>query len=323
MKKLICAIICIALILSLAGCGAADGGADVRVYGIKGPTGVGLVNMMKKDGYDFHIVGSPDEIVGKITTGEVDIAAMPTNLAAKLFEKTGGKIKIIALNTLGVLSFIEKGGPTVNSVADLKGRVIFTTGQGSNPEYILKYLLTSNGLDPEKDVVIKYFDDNDTLSAQMLTLAEETTVAMIAQPAATALILKAAQSGGKAMTKVLDVNDEWNRIARENSLVMGCMVVRSEFAEKNPEKVKKFLADYKKSVAAVGDDLTATAELCAEYELIPSEAIAEKAIPECNVVCISGADIKPSAEPYFELLYKFDPSVIGGKMPDESFYYTE
>ncbi|MBQ7288580.1 MAG: PhnD/SsuA/transferrin family substrate-binding protein [Clostridia bacterium] len=327
MKRILSALLAVALCLSFVACNQAAKPKDNEevvpvVYGIKGPTAVGLVNMMddEDDDYKFQIVGSPDEIVGKIATKEVDIAAIPTNLAAKLYKKTDGGVLMLACNTLGVLSVIENGN-TIKSVADLKGKTILSTGQGSNPEYILKYVLSENGIDPEKDVTLQFVDDNDTLSAQLLA-SEAGTVAMVPQPAATAVLVKATQQN-LALTKVLDINTEWNKVAEKDSLIMGCMVVRKEFAEQNPAAVKKFLDDYQDSIKEAQTDIEDTAELCEEYGVIPSAALAQKAIGQCNITYIAGSDMQKAIEPYFQILFNADPTSIGGAVPDANFYYTK
>lgn len=327
MKKILALVLAAVSAFSLCCCGngeketPAEDNVKPVIYGIKGPTAVGLVNMMdKKSGkYDFTLVGSPDEIVGKLTTGDADIAAIPTNLAATLYKKTDGGVQMLACNTLGVLSVIENGN-TVKTVADLKGKTVLSSGQGSNPEYILDYLLTENGIDPEKDVTIKFVDDNDALTAQLLA-SEPGTLAMVPQPAATAALVKASQQNIK-LTKVLDINSEWDKTAAKNSLIMGCMAVRKAFADEHPDAVSAFLKDYEASIAAVDGDLKKTAELCERYEVLPSAAIAEKAVPECNVVFIAGDDMRPAIEPYFNILFKANPASIGGAVPDEGFYYT-
>lgn len=335
MKRILSACLVLLLCFSFAGCNPSNDDQTGKqesssssttvtpsVYGIKGPTAVGLAHMMKDEAeaYKFQIVGSPDEIVGKISTKEVDIAAIPTNLAATLYKKTDGEVLMLAANTLGVLSIIENGN-TIQSVADLKGKTILSSGQGANPEYILKYILQKNGIDPEKDVTIQFVDDNDTLSAQLLASATG-TVAMVPQPAATAALVKAGQQN-IPLTKVLDVNTEWNKVATADSLIMGCMVVRKTFAEENPDAVAKFLEDYRKSIAQVTEDLDSTAALCAEYEIVPSEAIAKQAIPQCNITYIAGADMQKAIEPYFQILFEANPTSIGGAVPDAAFYYTK
>ncbi len=329
MKRILCLVMVLALCLSFAACGtkkdanlAPESAVVPSVYAIKGPTAVGLVNMMEEeaDDYKFQIVGSPDEIVGKITTKEVDIAAVPTNLAASLYKKTNGGVQLLACNTFGVLSIIENGN-TVKSVADLKGKTILSTGQGANPEYILKFILTKNGIDPEKDVTLQFVDDNDTLTAQLLA-SKVGTIAMVPQPAATAVLVQAKQKN-IALNTVLDVNAEWNKVSAQGPLIMGCMVVRTEFAKAYPAAVAEFLDDYEDSIEEAIEDTVDTAALCAKYGVIPSEAIASKAIPQCNITYIAGAKMQTAIEPYYQILFNANPKSIGGAVPDAAFYYNK
>ena len=166
MKKLTSLLLSLVLMVSVLACGAsAKTSTKVRIAGLKGPTTMGLVNLlsMEKDGtasldYDLQLYGAADEIVPKLIKGELDMAAIPANLAATLYQKTNGGIQVMAVNTLGVLYVVEKGN-TVHSFADLRGRTILSTGKGTTPEYVLRYLLRKNGLDPDKDVKIEYYSE--------------------------------------------------------------------------------------------------------------------------------------------------------------------
>ena len=166
MKKLTSLLLSVVMLVSLLACGASAktlSAKTLRIAGLKGPTTMGLVNLlsMEKNGtaamdYDLQLYGAADEIVPKLIKGNLDMAAIPANLAATLYQKTNGGIQVLAVNTLGVLYVVEKGD-TVHSFADLKGRTILSTGKGTTPEYVLRYLLTKNGLDPDKDVKIEYY----------------------------------------------------------------------------------------------------------------------------------------------------------------------
>ena len=205
MKKLTSMLLALALVLSLAACGGAASSSvassaasseavpeaaseaasseeakelsttdALRIAGLKGPTTMGLVNLlsMEEDGtasmdYDLQLYGAADEIVPLLMKGELDMAAIPANLAATLYQKTEGGIQAVAVNTLGVLYVVEKGGDTIQSMADLAGRTILSTGKGTTPEYVLRYLLNANGIDPDKDVTIEYYSEATEVTAQM------------------------------------------------------------------------------------------------------------------------------------------------------------
>lgn len=293
---------------------------DIRVYGIKGPTGVGMVHLMDAqdkgtaaNNYQFTVVGSPQEVQAKIINGEADIAAVPTNLAAVLYAKTEGEISMLAVNTLGVL-YIMENGEAVQSVADLKGKTIYSTGQGSNPEYVLNYILTRNGLDPAKDVTIKFVEENDELATLVAT--GEAQVAMVPEPSVTSILAKNSE-----VRVALNMTEEWDKITDNGSkLMMGCVVVRNEFAEKNPEAVKTFLTEYESSIKA-SEDVDATAALCETYGIIPKAAVAKQAIPRCNLTFVSGDAMMNQINGYFDVLYAANPKSIGGKLPDDAFYF--
>jgi len=292
----------------------------LRIAGLKGPTTMGLVNLlsMESDGtasmdYDLQLYGAADEIVPLLMKGELDMAAIPANLAATLYQKTSGGIEAVAVNTLGVLYVVEKGD-TVQSMADLKGRTILSTGKGTTPEYVLRYLLTQNGIDPDKDVTIEYYSEATEVTAQMANA--EDAIAVLPQPYVTAAGLQ-----DDTLRVALDLTEEWNKIC-DTQLITGVTVVRKEYAEEHPDVVAAFLADYAKSVDAANTDLDGTAALCEEQGVVAKAAIAKKALPNCNIVCLTGDDLKTNASAYLQVLFDADPAAVGGAMPGDDFYWS-
>ena len=297
----------------------ADGA--LRVAGLKGPTTMGLVNLlsMEEDGtasmdYDLQLYGAADEIVPLLMKGELDMAAIPANLAATLYQKTEGGIQAVAVNTLGVLYVVEKGGDTIQSMADLAGRTILSTGKGTTPEYVLRYLLNANGIDPDKDVTIEYYSEATEVTAQMANT--EDAIAVLPQPYVTAAGLQ-----DDTLRVALDLTEEWNKVA-DTQLITGVTVVRKEYAEEHPDVVAAFLTDYAKSVEAANTDLDGTAALCEEQSVVAKAAIAKKALPNCNIVCLTGDELKTNASAYLQVLFDADPKAVGGAMPGDDFYWT-
>lgn len=323
MKKLTSLLLSAALLVGMLACGAsAKTNTTVRVVGLKGPTTMGLVNLlaMEQNGtasqnYDLQLYGAADEVVPKLIKGEVDIAAIPANLAATLYQKTSGGIQVMAVNTLGVLYVVEKGD-TVHSFADLKGRTILSTGKGTTPEYVLRYLLRKNGIDPDKDVKIEYYSEASEVTAQMAATKKD-AIAVLPQPYVTA-----AQMKDSSLRIVLDLTKEWNKVC-DTQLITGVTVVRTAYAEEHPEEVINFLKDYQKSVDAANDDLDGTAALCEEVGVVAKAAIAKKALPKCNIVYRIGDEMKADVNAYLQVLYDASPAAVGGKLPDANFYYTE
>ena len=243
------------------------------------------------------------------------MAAIPANLAATLYQKTNGGIQVMAVNTLGVLYVVEKGN-TVHSFADLKGRTILSTGKGTTPEYVLRYLLKKNGLDPDKDVKIEYYSEASEVTAQMAA-ARKDAIAVLPQPYVTA-----AQMKDSGLRVVLDLTREWNRVC-DTQLITGVTVVRTEYAKQNPDVIAAFLTDYQKSVKAANEDIDGTAALCEKVGVVAKAAIAKKALPKCNIVYRNGQEMKKDISAYLQVLYDASPAAVGGKLPDDNFYYTE
>lgn len=340
-KRILAAITAAALCISLAGCGASSSSSEaaataesapastaaeataspetaaegLRVAGLKGPTTMGLVNLMESDdgaNYTFSMYGAADEIVPLLVKGELDAAAVPANLAATLYQKTQGQVEVACVNTLGVLYIVENGD-TVQSVADLKGQTIVTTGKGTTPEYVLRYVLSQNGLDPDSDVNIVYCSEATEALSQVQ--AGQATIAMLPQPFVTSAL-----SQVEGLRVALDMNDEWEKVAG-SQLVTGVLVVRKDAVEADPDAFEEFLNGYAASVEAANTDLEGTAALCETYGIVAKAALAQKALPECNIVFERGEQMKTDLVNYFQVLYDADPSSVGGAMPADDFYY--
>lgn len=341
LKGIFAAVTAAALCISLAACGASSSSSEatataesapestvaeataspetaaegLRVAGLKGPTTMGLVNLMESEegaNYTFSMYGAADEIVPLLVKGELDAAAVPANLAATLYQKTQGQVEVACVNTLGVLYIVENGD-TVQSVVDLKGQTIVTTGKGTTPEYVLRYVLSQNGLDPDADVNIVYCSEATEALSQVQ--AGQATIAMLPQPFVTSAL-----SQVEGLRVALDMNEEWQKVAG-SQLVTGVLVVRKDAVEADPEAFEEFLNGYAASVEAANTDLEGTAVLCETYGIVAKAALAQKALPECNIVFERGEQMKTDLVNYFQVLYDADPSSVGGAMPADDFYY--
>lgn len=347
MKKLLALVLSLALAASaLAGCGTAASSSaaasvptssaaasssapaasstpvtpvDMRIAGLKGPTSMGMVKLMQdaedgtaKNNYTFTIAGSADEITPKLTQGELDIAAVPANLAAVLYNNTKGAVQLLAVNTLGVIYIVEKGD-SVQSLADLKGKTIYATGKGSTPEYALKYILSKNGIDPDKDVTIEWKTE-PTEVVQTLAQADG-AIAMLPQPYVTV-----AQGQVEGLRVAVDLNQAWNDLDNGSLFLTGVLVVRTEFAKEHPEQIDAFLKEYEASTQWVNANVADAAQLVEKYDIVKA-AVAEKAIPACNITYLAGQQMKDATTGYLQVLFDQNPKSVGGQLPDDSFYY--
>ena len=289
----------------------------IKVAALKGPTAMGMVELMDEDEknnlpYEFTIASAADELSPLIAQGKVDIACVPANLGAVLYKKTEGKIQALAVNTLGVLYLCENGD-TVKSIADLKGKTIYSAGKGATPEYALNFILKSNGL--ENDVNIEWKSEHAECLAALL--ANENSVAMLPQPFVTTAQLK-----NEGVRVAIDLNDAWNDLGLSSSLLTGIVVVRKEFAENYPDAVKDFINRYSASVKFVNENIDEAAELVGKYDIVPA-TVAKKAIPNCHIVCITGDEMKSKLSGYLQVLFDQLPASVGGAMPADDFYYTK
>lgn len=292
---------------------------DIKIASLKGPTTIGMVKLMSDsaaekttNNYNVDIYATADEIVTKIVKGEIDIANVPCNLASVLYKKTEGAISVAAINTLGVLYVVESGD-TIKTVADLKGKTIYSTGKGTTPEYILNYILKSNGIDTEKDVNIEYKSEATEVAAVMAD--DKNAIGVLPQPYVTV-----AQTKNADLKVALDLTSEWDKVSTDSSCVTGVVIVRNEFLEANKDAFDSFLADFKSSTEYVNANVDEAAKLVGEYDIV-AEPVAKKAIPLCNIKYIDGSEMKTKISGYLSVLFDADPTSVGGTLPDDAFYY--
>lgn len=289
-----------------------------RVGSLKGPTTIGLVNLMNaskngkiKYSYDFTMETQASELSAKLVQGTLDIALIPANLAANLYNKTDGNIVVIDINTLGVLYCIT-GDTTISKISDLEGKTIVTTGQGTTPEYAIRYLLAQNKV----NATLEFKSEANEIAS--ILNANPETIAVLPQPFATTVLLQ-----NENLKSAFSLNDEWDAVSGNTSnLVTGVTVVRKEFLNEYPELVEHFITEHKKSVSLVSLDLSGTSQLVVDAGIIPKAPVAQKAIPLCNIVCLTNLDMKTSLSGYLQTLYELNAQSIGGKMPNDDFYYV-
>lgn len=317
MKKALISILVLALlVLPLSACSGPED-TPISAAAMNGPTGMGMayINSQAIDGsldYPLSITfaGSPDQISGGLISGDIQIAAVPVNLASVLYNKTEGQVLTAAVNTLGVLYVVEKG-ESIHSIADLAGKKVLAAGQGSTPEYIVNYLLEQNGL--EGQVEIEYAAEHAETVTQMA--AGNADVIIVPEPFVTTAISKV--EGARI---ALDITEEWSRVS-DAQLVQGCLVVRKDFAQAHPKAVEAFLEDYAASAAYTVEHPAEAAALIESYGIMASAQLAEKAIPNCNIVCITGADMQAMVSGMLSVLYSADAASVGGTLPGGDMYY--
>ena len=334
-KKAGALMLALALTLALASCGQQETqteepeevtGESYSVAALKCPTAMGLVKLMSDaesgaeltNDYTFTLAASADEVSPKLMQGELDIACVPANLAAVLYQKTGGEIVTLGINTLGVLYIVENGN-AVTSMADLAGKTIVASGKGSTPEYALRYLLRENDVDPDGGVVIDWKSEHSECVSALATGAA--TIAMLPQPFVTV-----AQSKLQDLRVALDLTEEWDALDNGSALLTGVVVARKDVVGENPAAIDAFLADYAQSVEWVNANTADAAALIGDYGIVDA-AVAEKALPACNIVCITGAEMKEKLSGYLQVLFEEDPSSVGVQagddagLPGDDFYY--
>ena len=308
--------------LLLTGCRSAvpvEEAATIRVGALTGPTAMGMAYLMSQDeaglsshDYEFTLAGSADVLTPLLVQGDLDMAAIPANLAAVLYQRTEGDLQVVAVNTLGVLYLVEMGD-TVQSVADLEGKTIYATGKGSVPEYTLRFILEAQGLDPDADVTIQWKSEPTEVLAE---LSQGGGIAMLPQPYVAAAQLQL----GKSLRQALSLTEVWISLVDDSQPITGVLVARQSFLEAYPEATARFLEEYQDSMDYVNSNIPEAALLMEQYE-IAKAPVAERAIPACQISYLDGADMKTALSGYLEVLYAQNPQAVGGALPDDGFYY--
>ena len=323
MKKIISLLLALVLALSLAACAATQAkpyeSVNIRLGGLKGPTSMGMAKLLDDaengrtaNTYTFTMAPSAGELTPQLIKGELDILAVPVNVASILYNQTQGAVQLLAASTLGVLYITEKGGETVTDVRSLAGKTLYATGKGATPEYALTYLLAQNGLTLGEDVTVEWKSEPSEIVALMAQ--EEHAIAMLPQPFVTV-----AQGKLEGLRVALDLSAQWDALGLDSRLITAGLLVRKAFADEHPEAVAKFLKEYAASTDYANSNPAETAALVEKLGIV-NAAVAEKALPKCNLVCITGAEMKTAVSGYLQTLYDLKPEAVGGAMPDDGFY---
>lgn len=323
MKKIVSLLLALVLALSLAACAATQTkpyeSVNIRLGGLKGPTSMGMAKLLDDaengrtaNTYTFTMAPSAGELTPQLIKGELDILAVPVNVASILYNQTEGAVQLVAASTLGVLYITEKGGETVTDVRSLAGKTLYATGKGATPEYALTYLLAQNGLTLGEDVTVEWKSEPSEIVALMAQ--EEHAIAMLPQPFVTV-----AQGKLEGLRVALDLSAQWDALGLDSRLITAGLLVRKAFADEHPEAVAKFLKEYAASTDYANSNPAETAALVEKLGIV-NAAVAEKALPKCNLVCITGAEMKTAVSGYLQTLYDLKPEAVGGAMPDDGFY---
>lgn len=328
LKKILCVLLALLMLASLTACGEptpaqqeeATEDVPVNVMVLNGTTGFGMAGLIHnaKAGtaaqeYNISVETDASNIMAALINGSVDIAALPTNAASVVYNKTEGAVQTLALNTRGVLYLVSDGNVKLMDFVSLMGSTVYVPAQ--NPTFIFEYLCKANGLVPGQDIIIDntYAQPADLLAA---VVAGEAPLAVLPEPMVTGALIQR-----ELVRLEMNLTDQWNMVAPEGSLVQGCVVVRKAFAEEHPEQVAAFLEEYEASIALCAEDTATAASYIVEAEILGNETIAAGALPHCNLCFVTGEDMKTQLSTYLELMAEVNPQSIGGAVPAEDFYY--
>ena len=323
MKRFLSCLCAAILLTGLAACASPTQGGGERpvmnVAALKGPTAMGMAGLMQEAeenrsaaDYVFTVSGAVDEIAPLLMQGKADVAAVPANLASVLYANTGGQVAVLAVNTLGVLYMVEQGD-AVRQISDLEGKTVYLSGKGATPEYSLLYLLEQNGLSVD-DLALEFKSEHAEVVAALMN--DPDAVGLLPEP-----FITTAQQQNEDLRVCLDLTEEWEKTGDDSAMLTGVVVARRAYLEENPDAVAAFLEEYAASTALVNGDIPRGAELIEKFGIFPA-SVAEKAIPACHIVCITGDEMKALLGGYLRVLYDQNPESVGGSLPDEAFYYA-
>lgn len=293
---------------------------EIKIAVLNGTTGFGIAKLIndKNAGnaalnYNISVETDASNVTAALINGSIDIAALPTNAAANVYNKTEGKIQIMAVNTLGVLYVVTSDKVNIESFADLEGKTVYCPAQ--NPEFVFKYLCKKNNLTPGENITI------DTAYAQPADLRAAVAsgavdIAVLPEPMVTI-----AQSANNQLKVALDLTQEWNKVGDGSTLAQGCIVVRTEFAQNHPMEVAKFLEEYKASVEFTNEKPSDVSEMIVAAGIFSAAPVAAKAIPKCNICYVEKTEMATYLNGFFSALFEIAPASIGGKIPDNGIYY--
>ena len=324
-KKILSAVmaaIVVVLAVLLASCGEVKDDVTIRVAVLKGPTGMGMAKLIDDKenertdlNYEFTIASTPTEVLPEVLAGRVEIAAVPVNVAAMLYNK-GADISVVAVNTLSVLYVIEKGN-TVQSLSDLSGKTVYVTGKGSTPEYIINFVLENAGIADKVNVI--YLSEGSDVASNVVAEKDGVTIGILPEPAVSSALMK--DTSGEVRV-ALDISKEWDKYS-DTPIVQGVIVMSNTFLSKHKAAAERFLTEYKASTDYVNANVDEAAAMIENYQIVPKAAIAKKAIPNCNICCYTGAEMKTMVVDMLKVLYDANPASVGGQLPNEKIYYVK
>ena len=324
--KITSLLLALLMAFSFTACQKANEDTEIKISVLNGTTALGMADMINKAkndtddmNYVIEVFTAADAITGPIVSGECHIAALPTNVAAKLYKASSGKVQLLALNTLGVLYLLQNGENVVTDFNELKGKTVYVPGAGSNPEYITAALFEANGLKVGEDVTIDAtsYPSPDALQTALVSGIDGVEFAVLPEPKVTVITTK-----NEAVKVAINFTEKWEAIYGENTLAQGCLVVNTEFAQNHPNEIAKFLEDYKASVDFVMSGSDEAIASIVEAGILPNEAIAKKALPNCNICFIAGNEMKEAISVFYEKIYEADNKSILA-IPDNGFYYSK
>lgn len=291
---------------------------QLTVAGLKGPSSIGMLRMIESEpvfGEDveteYQIVDEPQLMIARIMSGEADIAAVPINLAAVLYNK-GAPYRLGAVTGDGLLHIVSSR-EDIGSVEDLKGKRIYCIAQGSTPEFVLRYVLEKSGIDPDTEVELDFSFDHVAIAPQLI--AGKVDLAVLPEP-----FVSIVASKNPAVQPVIDLQQVWAELSGTgDTYPITATLVRNSLYREHPEALKAFFAAYRESIDWANANPAEAGGLAGKYMEMPAPIIA-KAMPRLNLRYQSPREARSRVEELYQVFHGFAPASVGGTIPGDEFY---
>ena len=311
--------ICFLILILFSSCKSSTNQQEdkITVATLRGPSAISMITMIDslktidKQEMKFKIKNEPVQVRPLLFREKADFAVVPTNMASILYNK-GVNYKVAAIPVWGTLYLF--GAEKVNDWQALKGKTIHLMAKGMTPDIMFRYLLTQHGIDPIKDVNLDYSYPTHIELANAVA-SGKAKMGVISEPLVSMVMNK-----NKNVNPIFSLNEEWKKKTNKE-IPQTALLVNKELASENPELVNSFLSEYKKSVQWVNTNPESAAKLIVKHEILNNEEIAAQSIPRCNMHFEYVSEIKTQVHEYLKIFYNMNPETVGGKLPDENFYY--
>ena len=316
MRKIL--IISFSLLVFLISCKQQTEVQKTKIATLKGPSAMGMVKMIDSlnntpnANVEITIYNEPIQVRKLMLENEVDFAILPTTMGAILYNK-GVPYQLAAIPVWATL-YLFGNDTSIKTWDDLKGKRINLMAKGMTPDVLFRHLLIKNGIDPEKDIELDYSFPTHIDLANAVA-AGQADLGVISEPLVSLVMQK-----NKEVYPIFDLNKEWQKINSNIPIAQTALLVKTNFANNNPDKLQEILKNYKQSTNWVNKNQDEAAKLIVKYNILPNIEVSKSSISRSNLNFEEANKIEDQINEYLKIFFKMNPNIVGGKIPDDNFY---